>query len=45
MKLHDRLQVWTLNNVSLPFPSDSTDSDQEESPMAVDLDDSTEESC
>ena len=44
MKLCGRLQIWTLNNVSLPFASNDTGSDQEESPMADDTDDSVEES-
>ena len=42
-KFHGRPQIWTLNNISLPFPTDDTSSDQNESPTSPDPDDSIEE--
>ena len=45
MKLHGRTQIQMLNNISLPLPSDDTNSEWEKSPMAHDSDDEKEESA
>ena len=42
MSLEGRSQIWMLNNILLPFPSD--DSDQEKSSRAPDTDDEGKES-
>ena len=44
MKLHSRLQIHTLNNISLPLPANDTDSTEEESPLANDPNSTVEES-